>query len=105
MLLPRLEVGFLLVFQCRISCRLHHTQQCVGQGVIELEGLVRDEGNQVQVTVIIGTPRDLGNLRLDDGVGVVAGVSVTQAQAFHYWLKVKVKCLQGIHVSQIGLDF
>jgi Resolvase, N terminal domain len=59
----------------------------------------------VQKAVFVRPARDLGNLRLDDQVGVVANALIAQVQALHNRRQIKIECLHSIQVRQIGFDF
>ena len=59
----------------------------------------------MQEAVFVCAARDLGNLGLDDRIGVITNTFVTQVQALHSRHEVKIEYLHGIQVCQIGSDF
>ena len=61
-----------------------NTDKRVDQRVVQFEGLVHNEGDEVQQTVIGGAARNLGNLGLDHRVCVVSDALITQVQALYH---------------------
>ncbi len=80
-------------------------EQRIDQGVVQFEGLVDDEGDEVEKAVFVGAARDLGNLSLDDRISVITDAFIAEIKTLHERQQIKIERLQSGHIRQIGAYF